>query len=232
MSRGRRFQPAASGGCSSPPTTGELPLSCATTRATTAACTPVSAPAAIPAAPSTSSAASTTRSSSTAGSSTSPSSSKRPWSSRASSTAPSTSPSSLRSGCTSGSRVTTASAPRRAESLDRLRAALQVPLRVDVCKAGELLDLGSMLRTPEVGKPQAVSDWRRDPRRCVTQSEALIKWPEIGPARPHGDRLAGLQERLTAPPASATLSLTIRGAAARCGSEGEARDARGRKSRT
>lgn len=64
---------------------------------------------------------------------------------------------------------------------DRLNDTLKVPLRVEVCKKGELLNLTAMASTPEVGKPQALCDWRKDPRRSATLYEALIRWPEMKP---------------------------------------------------
>ena len=64
---------------------------------------------------------------------------------------------------------------------DRLADTLKVPLRVEVCRKGELLNLTAMASTPEVGKPQALCDWRKDPRRSATLYEALIKWPEMKP---------------------------------------------------
>jgi len=66
------------------------------------------------------------------------------------------------------------------DSLDELRKKLMVPLKVHVCRKGELLDVGFLLRSPEVYKPNKFSDWRTDPRKSITFTEALIKWPEIG----------------------------------------------------
>ncbi len=68
------------------------------------------------------------------------------------------------------------------ESLDELNEKLGVPLKVDICKKGELLDSGFLLRAPEIYKPQTISDWRSDPRRCVSLTEGLIKWPQVGAA--------------------------------------------------
>ncbi len=67
-----------------------------------------------------------------------------------------------------------------AETLQKLRADLGVPLKVHVCRTGELLDRGWLMRSPSVGKPHHVSDWRGDGRRCATLSESLIEWPPIG----------------------------------------------------
>jgi phenylacetate-CoA ligase len=66
------------------------------------------------------------------------------------------------------------------ESLQRLREALRVPLKVSICKKGELLDRDQLLRFPNVFKPHNLSDWRKGKRRCVTLSEALIEWPKLG----------------------------------------------------
>ncbi len=65
-------------------------------------------------------------------------------------------------------------------AVEKLHDALRVPVTVDVCAPGEILDVKSMVRAPTVGKPQVMSDWRRDDRRCFTQSEALLTWPRVG----------------------------------------------------
>jgi phenylacetate-coenzyme A ligase PaaK-like adenylate-forming protein len=66
------------------------------------------------------------------------------------------------------------------ESLNKLGAALGVPFKVDVCRAGELLNRDALTKVPNVGKPHTVSDWRGSERRCVSLSEALIEWPHMG----------------------------------------------------
>ncbi len=68
------------------------------------------------------------------------------------------------------------------ESLEEIKNKLKIPLKIDICKTGELLDSSFLMRAPEIYKPQTVSDWRIDPRRCVSLTEGLIKWPEIGAA--------------------------------------------------
>jgi phenylacetate-CoA ligase len=66
------------------------------------------------------------------------------------------------------------------ESVVELMAKLGVPFKLHICKKGELLDAGFLLRSPEVYKPLTVSDWRVEPLRSANLTEALIKWPKIG----------------------------------------------------
>ncbi|OGR61675.1 MAG: hypothetical protein A2X36_01210 [Elusimicrobia bacterium GWA2_69_24] len=68
------------------------------------------------------------------------------------------------------------------ESLEALRAAVGVPIEAEICPKGEILDTGMLLRTPHVYKPFNLSDWRSDPRRCVTLTESLMEFSQLGPA--------------------------------------------------
>jgi phenylacetate-CoA ligase len=65
------------------------------------------------------------------------------------------------------------------DSLNELNSKLGMPLKVDICPKGELLDAGFLLRSPEVYKPQSISDWRYDDRHSVSLTEGLIKWPKV-----------------------------------------------------
>lgn len=79
-------------------------------------------------------------------------------------------------------RFETHNTKKKAEekSLTELKEKLAVPLKVHICSKGELLDAGFLLRSPEVYKPVIISDWRKEPLRPVTLTEALIKWPKVG----------------------------------------------------
>ena len=68
------------------------------------------------------------------------------------------------------------------ESLGRLRDSLGVPLKVDICSKGELLNPRFLMQTPNVYKPNNVSDWNKPQRRCVTLTESLIEFPRVGAA--------------------------------------------------
>lgn len=67
------------------------------------------------------------------------------------------------------------------QGVKRLQEKLDAPTKVTVCPSGEILNYDSMLAFPSVGKPHPVSDWRKDPRRCVNLSEALVEWPKMPP---------------------------------------------------
>ncbi len=66
------------------------------------------------------------------------------------------------------------------KTLVELQEKLGILVKVDICRKGELLDAGFLLRAPEVYKPQSISDWRNDDRRPVNLTEGLIKWPKVG----------------------------------------------------
>ncbi len=65
-------------------------------------------------------------------------------------------------------------------SLLELQKKIAVPFKVHICKKGDLQDPSFLLRSPELYKPVTVSDWRTDPLKCTTLSEALVKWPDVG----------------------------------------------------
>ena len=64
-------------------------------------------------------------------------------------------------------------------SLKELQEKLDVPIKVHICKKGELLDVDFLLRSPEVYKPVTISDWRKTSSRSVIITEALIKWQDV-----------------------------------------------------
>jgi phenylacetate-CoA ligase len=66
------------------------------------------------------------------------------------------------------------------ESMEKLRSAFEVPLKVHVCIKGEVLDTQFLMRSPEVYKPVIVSDWRKNSQRSITITDAIIKWPKVG----------------------------------------------------
>lgn len=67
------------------------------------------------------------------------------------------------------------------EGLERLAAAIRVPFKLHVVDDGELLDIEQLRRTPDVYKPHNVCDWRTNPGKYATFSEALMQQPDIGP---------------------------------------------------
>lgn len=65
-------------------------------------------------------------------------------------------------------------------SIDELKKKITLPFKIHICKKGELQDTSFLLRSPELYKPITSSDWRTDPIKCTTLSEAVVKWPEVG----------------------------------------------------
>lgn len=66
-----------------------------------------------------------------------------------------------------------------AASVEKLNHALQVPINIDICKRGTLLDPEFLLRAPDIYKPHTMFDWRNSNHRIATITESIIKWPKV-----------------------------------------------------
>lgn len=61
----------------------------------------------------------------------------------------------------------------------RLAERIGLPVTVEYLRRNDVMDRSALFRGPKIYKPSQISDWRRDPRKCITVMEALLEWPRF-----------------------------------------------------
>jgi phenylacetate-CoA ligase len=61
----------------------------------------------------------------------------------------------------------------------RLADRIKLPVTVEYLRHNDVMDRSALFRGPKIYKPSQISDWRRDPRKCITVMEALLEWPRF-----------------------------------------------------